>query len=233
MPDASRGVKHISKAPRPVRVALIEDEVLTRSLLEERIRSDKALELVCSFSGAQEALLALRPGMADAAVIDIQLIDGNGVQLGHALQRKDPRLAILLLSAQNALVQFTAAQTEASRPWSYLSKRSAFSRSVLLDAIVGASRGEVIVDPVLLSRAEPRTGSPVAELTPTQFLVLRLVAEGLSNRAIAERLTISDRSVESHLLTIYKRLGLQGDDINRRVAAAIRFAEQTGRVWPS
>lgn len=89
----------------------------------------------------------------------------------------------------------------------------------------------MVLDPYLVQRSTPRPGSAVAELTRAQFGVLRLVAEGLSNHAAADRLGINERSVESHLKSIYQRLGIDGGDHNRRVAAVLAFLEQTGRSW--
>lgn len=125
----------------------------------------------------------------------------------------------------------TTVQDEAARPWSYLSKRSSFARDVLVRAVVATAQGQVVLDPYLVQRSTPRAGSAVSELTPAQFGVLRLVAEGLSNRAAGERLGINERSVESHLKAIYQRLGISGDGHNRRVAAVLAFLEQTGRSW--
>lgn len=141
------------------------------------------------------------------AVLDVNLGDGNGVALGLELQRKDPRIAIMLLSSNDVMGLFLSVQDEASEPWSYLSKRSSFARDVLIGAIAAAADGEVVIDPSLVRRSQPRAGTEVAGLTPAQFGVPRLVAEGPSNEAAAERLHITERSVESHLLSIYRRCG--------------------------
>jgi DNA-binding NarL/FixJ family response regulator len=126
---------------------------------------------------------------------------------------------------------FSSVQDEASRPWSYLSKRSSFAGDVLTRAVLAAARGEVVLDPYLVQRSTPRAGSALADVTPAQLSVLRLVAEGLSNQAVADRLGIAERSVESHLQAIYQRLGITGEGHNRRVAAVLAFLEQTGRTW--
>lgn len=77
-------------------------------------------------------------------------------------------------------------------------------------------------------RSGPAVGPDVLSLTRAQLRVLRLVAEGLSNAAIAERLGIQERSVESHLLAIYRHLGLDGKASNRRVGAVLAFLAQSG-----
>ena len=212
------------------RVAIVEDEALMRTMLE-RTLAQEGLRVVHSVPGAQEARLVVAAGTCDVAILDVNLPDGNGVALGLQLQRADPRLAIMLLSSEDVMGLFTSVQGEASRPWSYLSKRSSFASDVLVRAVLAAASGEVVVDPYLVQRSTPRAGSAVADLTPAQLSVLRLVAEGLSNQAVAAQLAIAERSVESHLQSIYQRLGVTGDGHNRRVAAVLAFLEQTGRTW--
>jgi DNA-binding NarL/FixJ family response regulator len=100
-----------------------------------------------------------------------------------------------------------------------------------VQAVVATAQGRVVLDPELVAQSQPRAGTDVAELTAAQLQVLRLVADGLSNQAVAERLKISPRSVESHLLAIYRRFGIEGGEANRRVAAVLRFLRETGRTW--
>jgi len=202
-----------------------------RGMLEQTLNATEGIQVVHAVPAAAEARLVFTPGSVDVAMLDVNLPDGNGVALGVQLQRADPRLSIMLLSSEDVMGLFTTVQEEASRPWSYLSKRSTFARDVLVRAVLATAQGEVVLDPYLVQRSEPRAGSAVADLTPAQFGVLRLVAEGLSNQAVAERLGINTRSVESHLKSIYQRLGIDGEGANRRVAAVLSFLEQTGRSW--
>jgi DNA-binding NarL/FixJ family response regulator len=217
--------------PAVARVAIVEDEALMRAMLEKTLGEQEGLRVVHSVPGAQEARLVIAPGTCDVAILDVNLPDGNGVGLGLQLQRADPRLAIMLLSSEDVMGLFASVQDEASRPWSYLSKRSSFASDVLTRAVLAVARGEVVLDPYLVQRSTPRAGSALSELTPAQLSVLRLVAEGLSNEAAADRLGLAERSVESHLQAIYQRLGVTGDGQNRRVAAVLAFLEQTGRTW--
>lgn len=216
--------------PRNVRVALVEDEELVRVLLERALGVTEGIRVVRSVSGAQEALLTIGPGSCDVAVLDVNLVDGNGVSLALQLQRQDPGLAVVLLSSQDVMGLFESVQGQATRPWSYLSKRSSFTPHVLGDAVKAAAAGRVVLDPYLAQRSVPRAGTALSGLTPAQFRVLRLVAEGLSNTAIAHRLGVGDRTVESHLLAIYRHLELDGNESNRRVRAVLVFMEQTGRM---
>jgi len=212
-------------------VSIVEDEALVRGMLEEALSAQEGIQVVHSVPGVQEARLVITPGSSDVAVLDVNLPDGNGVSLGLQLQRADPDLAIMLLSSEDVMGLFSSVQDQAARPWSYLSKRSSFARDVLVRAVVATAQGQVVLDPYLVQRSTPRARTAVAELTPAQFQVLRLVAEGWSNQGVAERLGLSERSVESHLQAIYQRLRISGDEHNRRVAAVLAFLEQTGRSW--
>ncbi len=216
---------------RVFRVGIVEDEALIRGMLEQTLAGHDGLRVVHSVPGVAEARLVMTPGSMDVVLLDVNLPDGNGVSLGVHLQRADPGLAIMLLSSEDVMDLYASVQQDAPRPWSYLSKRSTFARDVLVRAVVATAQGDVVLDPHLVQRSEARDGTAVGQLTEAQLDVLRLVAEGLSNAAVATRLGTSTRSVESHLQAIYRQLGIEDADSNRRVAAVLAFLEQTGRAW--
>jgi DNA-binding NarL/FixJ family response regulator len=216
---------------RPVRVGVVEDETLMLAMLEQTLRRVPGIRVVHAVQGVAAAQLAITPGSTDVVLLDINLQDGTGISLGLQLQRQDPDLRVILLSSLDMMGVFATVQEEVDHPWSYLSKRSAFARDVLVQAVLATAQGRVVLDPELVEKSQPRVGTDVAELTPAQLQVLRLVADGLSNQAVAERLKISPRSVESHLLAIYRRFGIEGGGANRRVAAVLRFLRETGRTW--
>ncbi len=215
-----------------IRVSLVEDELLLRRMLEQLVSGPERLRLVHSLGGAQEARLAIAPASSDVLVVDVNLTDGNGIALAQELQRADPALGVLVLSSHDVMGLFMSAQRRAPKAWSYLSKRSSFTTTVLLRAISGAARGEQVIDPYLVQRSTPRMDSEVSQLSPAQFRVLALVAEGMSNEAIAQQLVITTRSVENHLIGVYRTLGISGQGRNRRVAATLAFIEQTSRTLP-
>lgn len=232
--DLRDGCMPPSQRPDPmrvVRVGIVEDEALMRGLLEQTLSAEPSLSVVHSVPGAAEARLVFTPGSVDVALLDVHLPDGNGVALGVQLQRQDPDLAVMLLSSEDVMRLFTSVQREVSKPWSYLSKRSSFTRDELVHAITASAEGRAVLDPCLVQRCMPRANSAVSELTSAQFRVLRLVAEGLSNQTLAERLGISKRSVEAHLKSVYEHLNIDGSGTNRRVAAVLAFIEQAGGSW--
>jgi DNA-binding NarL/FixJ family response regulator len=106
----------------------------------------------------------------------------------------------------------------------YLLKQRVFDVAVLVDALRRIGDGETVVDPTIVSRlvGRQRRQDPLAELTPREREVLSLVAEGLSNRAIASRLFVTERTVEAHVKQVFLKLRLAVDpDSHRRVLAVL------------
>ena len=213
----------------PIRVAIVEDHQLYRDLLKSALDGVPDISVVVTAEGSTHARLLILPGEVDVAVLDIELLDGNGIGLGVALRRADPNLKIVLISAQDVLEILTTLPAEDRKYWSYLSKTSSTSLSVLVDTVQKAFRGESVIDGELLLRSKPRLGSAVGGLTPRQFEILRLVATGLSNQGIAELLRIASNSVVNHLSAIYSTLGIPEGN-NARVSAVLAFLNDTSRA---
>ena len=219
----------IPPPPRHLRVALVEDQPLFRSMLERTLAGAGDLEVVAAVGTATEARGLLRPGVADVVVLDIDLPDGNGIALGVVLRREQPDLGVLLLSAHDAMELLLDLPDDVANGWCYLSKTSTTSEAALLHAVRAAAAGETVLDPALLDRVTPRAGSAVARLTQRQYEVLRLLAEGLSNAGIAQRLSIAEKSVQNHVNAVYATLGIDAAPArNPRVTAALRLLEETG-----
>ncbi len=222
-------IRPVSKSTRDLRVGIVEDETLMRSILTGLVDAEPHMRVVHSASGFDEARRIIEPRSIDIAMVDVDLGDGNGVALSVLLQRADPRLAILLLSSHDVMDLVLSVKDQVSRPWSYLSKKSSLSKDVLLRALVATARGQVVLDPFLTRKASPQADTPLAQLTDSQISVLRLVAEGFSNTAVAGLLGLSPRSVENHLLATYKLLGVSSGESNPRVMAVLAFLQQTSR----
>ncbi len=215
---------------RPVRVAVVLPEALTRSAVAQALDADPRLTVVRAAGGDARARALVRPGAADVLVVDEALPDGSGVALGLALQATDPRLAVLLLTRGTDVV--LALRGRVPRPWSQL-PRGLTSAGALAEAVAGAARGQVVHGPAAAagSWGGPPQGpdDPVAALTPARLAVLRLVAQGLSNRAVARALGLSPRSVENHLAAVYRTVGAAGEDVNPRVTAVLALHRHEGR----
>ena len=223
----------LSAAPSPaapLRVAIVDDHPLYRDMLSAVLRGESGIEVAGVFDSLESARVGIRPGAIDVAVLDADLPDGNGVVLGTALRRADPRVGILLVSSHDVMEYLIDLPRDVRHGWGYLSKNSPLStRQTVVDALRAVALGVTALDPDLVGRARPRAGSALAQLSPRQLDVLRLVARGLSNAGVAEQLGISARSVENHLNLIYAALDVP-DGGNARVSAVLRFIEDSSRV---
>jgi DNA-binding NarL/FixJ family response regulator len=212
-----------------IRVAIVEDHVLYRDLLESSLQSTPDIEVVVSVSGSTEAKQLIVAGNVDVAILDIELADGNGIGLGVTLRRNDPNLGILLLSGRDMIELLLGLPEEQRHGWSYLSKSSSTSLETLLDVIRHTAAGKSVIDPALIDRSRARPGTPVSSLTRRQFEILRMVARGLSNQAIADEIGIAANSVVNHLSSIYSALGIV-EGSNARVSAVLEFLSDTARA---
>jgi DNA-binding NarL/FixJ family response regulator len=108
----------------------------------------------------------------------------------------------------------------------YLLKARVSDIAVLADALRRIAEGECVLDPTIVARLvnRPRERSPLSELTDREREVLGLIAEGLSNQAIGERLFLSPKTIETHIRQIFIKLGLsEAPDSHRRVLAVLTF----------
>jgi DNA-binding NarL/FixJ family response regulator len=108
----------------------------------------------------------------------------------------------------------------------YLLKERVFDIAVLVDALRRLGDGETVIDPTIVARllGRRRRTDPIAELSPREREVLGLVAEGMSNRAIAGRLFVTERTVEAHVKQIFTKLRLDATpDSHRRVLAVVAY----------
>jgi len=214
-----------------LRIAVVEDQPLYRSMLVTLLEAQPGVSVVAVASGASEARQVISAGEVDVAIVDVELGDGNGIGLGVSLRRTDERLGILLLSSHDVMSLLLDLPSDQTLGWSYLSKNSSTTISTLMHALRETAAGGTVLDPELVDRATPRSGSAIAVLSPRQYQVLQLLAQGLSNAGIAERLEISSRSVENHLNSIYATLGIEASSThNPRVAAVLQFIEESARV---
>lgn len=213
-----------------VRVVIVEDEPLYRSLLQEALAGQACIEVAGAFPDGESALAAaprLRPG---AALIDIELGTGmNGIQLGLALRRTFPTIGIVLLSNHRDLAFLSAVPPAQAAGWSYLLKKSVHDVQALVRTIEGSAQGFMVLDPLLVSSSRPREDGPLSRLTPRQREVLELLASGFTNAAIADRLRVSLKAVENQINVLYQELGIDRSNrfLQPRVKAVLLYLQHT------
>ena len=216
---------------RSLRILIAEDEGLYRDLLRVALSGLPHFEVVGSYSSAEDAMAegpALKP---DVAVLDIRLAGAiNGVRLGLELRRLLPSLGVVLLSNYQDPEYIAALPRDAVSGWSYLLKRSVGDLATLERAIEGSASGLVVLDPHLVRGLAGDRNRATEELTPRQKEILNLIAQGFTNAAIAQRLTLTLKSVENQINLMYQSLGIEGQDstLQPRVVAVLRYLEGRG-----
>jgi DNA-binding NarL/FixJ family response regulator len=216
----------------PIRVVVVEDEPLYRGLLHHHLARHPRLEVVGAYADGAAALAGVPTDRPDVVTLDIELPGQvDGIQVGLALRARLPRLGIVILSNHADPRFLGALPKEAISGWSYLLKKSVSDIQTLDRAIEGAASGTVTIDPVIIAGMRPRAGGPLARLSPRQREIMDLVAQGLTNAAIAEKLVLAEKSVENQLTIIYAELGIDrrdlGPSVHPRVSAVLAYLEHS------
>jgi DNA-binding NarL/FixJ family response regulator len=209
-----------------MRVVIADDTALLRQGLA-RLLTEAGIE-VCGESGDAEGLLELVESESpDVAVIDIRMPPTHtdeGLVAAAAIRERHPAIGVLVLSqyVDAAYAVRLLEGTEGS--CGYLLKDRITDAAELVAALERIVAGEVVVDRELVDQllARRREPDPLDELTAREREVLRLMAEGLTDRGIAERLWVAPKTVETHVRHILQKLNLpSGTAHNRRVHAVL------------
>ncbi|HLZ29066.1 MAG TPA: response regulator transcription factor [Chloroflexota bacterium] len=215
-----------------VKIAIVEDEPLFRGLLENHLRRHPGFEVVGAYADGASALQRLPEVAPDVVTLDIEMPGRmDGIDVGLALRQRLPRLGIVILSNHADPRFLGALPREATSGWSYLLKKSVSDIETLNRAVEGAADGTVMLDPTVVAAMGPKPGGPLARLTPRQRDIVDLLAQGLTNAAIADRLVLAEKSVENQLTAIYGELGIdrRGLDptVHPRVSAVLTYLRES------
>jgi DNA-binding NarL/FixJ family response regulator len=211
---------------QPLRVAIVEDIPLFRNVLEETFEQADSVLVVLSVGTCREALALIPRAEPDVLLLDLNLPDGFGLQVGLTLRQQLPHLRIIVLSEHVRPQVLTSLSVQERGYWSYLVKTSVASRDDLLTAVQAAASAAV-VDPTIRDAGISLDRVRLDSLSEQQRVILSLVAAGASNGAIAEKLNLSNKGVEYHLSQIYSILEVPTDSAsNPRVHAASKFGDR-------
>lgn len=211
-----------------MRVVVADDVLIVRTGLV-RLLVDAGMSVCGEAADAGELLRLVALERPDVAIVDIRMPPTHrdeGLVAARLIRQRYPRTAVLVLSQYLAPRYATRLLEDRPDGLGYLLKERVSDSAILVDALHRVGDGECVVDPAIVDRllnTDP-AASPVAGLTKRERGVLALMAEGRSNAAIAERLGIGERTVESVCAQIFHKLGLPPDpDSNRRVLAVIEL----------
>jgi DNA-binding NarL/FixJ family response regulator len=211
-----------------MRVVVAEDTMLTREGIVHLLR-EAGIDVVAEAEDADSLLHHVRLAQPDVAVTDIRMPPTHtdeGLLAAQRIREECPNVGVLVLSQYVEPSYATRLLEEHPERVGYLLKERVFDVAILIDALRRITDGETVIDPSIVSRllGRPRRQDPLAELTERERQVLALVAEGLSNRAIAARLFVTERTVEAHVKQIFGKLHLGADpESHRRILAVLAY----------
>jgi DNA-binding NarL/FixJ family response regulator len=214
--------------PEPLRVVIGEDDVLLREGLV-RLLTEAGFDVVGQTGDAEDFLRRSLAHKPDVAVVDVQMPPGNrddGLQAAVELRRKLPDTGVLVLSQyyeEHYALELIGDRAEGV---GYLLKERVGDVAAFTDALRRVARGGSALDPEVVGRmlGSSKPGGALERLSPRERDVLTAMAEGKSNRGIAEALFVTDAAVEKHVTSIFQKLGLGPEPTeHRRVLAVLAY----------
>jgi DNA-binding NarL/FixJ family response regulator len=211
-----------------LRVVVAEDTMLTREGIV-RLLEGANVEVVAQVEDATALLRQVRLERPDVAIVDIRMPPTHtdeGLVAAQQIRQEHPEIGVLLLSHYVEPSYALRLLEEHPERVGYLLKERVFDVAILIDALRRITDGETVVDPTIVSRlvGRQRRADPLAQLTKREREVLGLVAEGLSNKAIAAQLFVTERTVEAHVKQIFLKLRLAANPAShRRVLAVLAY----------
>jgi len=213
-----------------MRIVIAEDMMLLREGLT-RLLTDAGFDIAGGTADLPGLLELVDKTAPDAALIDIKMpptFTDEGLQAATIIRQRYPRTAVLLLSSYLESRYASALLENHPASSGYMLKERVYDVVVLEDALRRVQAGECVIDPAIIGQllSRRRKHGPLDELTDREREILSLMAEGHSNQAICSRLVISPRTVESHVRTVFMKLGLpESADSSRRVLAVLAFLQ--------
>src|SRR4051812_11322958 len=201
-----------------IRVFLLDDHEIVRRGVRELLEANDDIEIVGEAGTAEEAMARIPALKPDVAVVDMRLPDGNGVEVCREVRSRDETIQCLVLTSfadDEALFDSIMAGAAG-----YLLKQ--IKGTDLVDAIRRVASGQSLLDPEITTRVlerlrkGPEEDERLSRLTDQERKILDLIAEGLTNRQIAERMFLAEKTVKNYVSNLLSKLGME-----RRTEAAV------------
>ena len=216
-----------------IRVFLVDDHEIVRRGIAELIDRERDLEVVGEAAAARGTLARIAATRPDVAVLDVKLPDGSGIDLCRAIRSAHPELPCLMLTAYD--------DDEASQSAVLAGAAGYVLKDIrgqkLVEAIRTVAAGGSLISAIVAERIRAKfaapevtraTGSPAGpELTLRERQVLELIAEGLTNRQIGDRLGLAEKTVKNYVSELLAKLGME-----RRTQAAVYGASRRPAPMP-
>jgi DNA-binding NarL/FixJ family response regulator len=211
-----------------MRVVVADDTLITREGVAYLLRN-AGIDVVALAADAGELLTAVEMHRPGIAIVDIRMPPSHtdeGLRAANEIRASFPSVGVLLLSQYIEPGYAMQMLNDGAGRVGYLLKDRVFDVTVMLDALRRIDAGDTVVDSTIVSTlfTRPRRVDPLQRLSEREREVLALLAEGLSNQAIAERLFVNERTVEAHVSNLLAKLEIHTDTAtHRRVLAVLEF----------
>jgi DNA-binding NarL/FixJ family response regulator len=227
------GARYACRVPESLTIVIGEDDVLLREGIV-RILTEAGCEVVAQTGDAEDLLRRAMAHRPDVAVVDVQMPPGNeddGLRAALELRKQRPETGVLVLSQfyEDHYAQELIA--ERAEGVGYLLKERVGDVEAFIDAVNRVAGGGTALDPEVVARmlGRQREDSPIDRLSPRERDVLAAMAEGKSNKGIAESLVVTQAAVEKHITSIFDKLDLDpGPTEHRRVLAVLTYLRDSG-----
>jgi DNA-binding NarL/FixJ family response regulator len=219
----------------PIRVVLAEDHYLVREGVRGLLASQADIEVVAVCGDLDSLFAAVEAEHPDVVVTDIRMPPGNadeGIQAAARLRASEPDVGVVVLSQYANPTYALALLEDGSEGRSYLLKERIQDVEQLASAIRAVADGGSVIDPkvveALVGESTRTEGSPLSQLTPRERDVLREMASGKSNAAIADALYLTESSVEKVIHSMFQKLELTWEpSIHKRVKAVVLYLAES------
>jgi DNA-binding NarL/FixJ family response regulator len=211
-----------------LRIVIGEDQALLREGIV-RLLSDAGFEVVAEAADAPDLLRKVAAHEPDVAIVDVQMPPGNeddGLLAAMEIRASHPKIGVLVLSAFTEERYAVDLIGDNASGVGYLLKDRVTDFAGFADAVRRVAAGGSVLDPQVVSRmlGRKRRDDPLDDLTPREREVMELMAQGRSNKGIAEELVVTPAAVEKHITAIFSKLGVSAESADhRRVLAVLAF----------
>ena len=220
--------------PERLRIVIAEDNYLVREGTRRLLEDSGQVEVVAAVGVPEDLLEAVDRLLPDAVLTDIRMPPGHdmeGIQAAHRIRARHPQVGVVVLSQHADAAYAFQLLKDGTAGLAYLLKERIGDLDELLRALRETIAGRSVIDPVvveaLLSWQGRLAHSPLASLTGRETDVLREMAQGKTNAAVAETLSVSESAVEKYGNAIFSKLGLSEEpQVHRRVAAVLAFLRE-------
>jgi DNA-binding NarL/FixJ family response regulator len=207
---------------------IADDSRLVREGIASFVRGE-GIEIVAEASTPEELITAVDEHEPHVAIVDIRMPPtqtDEGIQAAHEIRRRHPAMGIMLLSHHVEAGVATQLLAEEPQHFGYLLKDRVADPADFAASLRRIADGGTAIDPQVVSAllTDPKEASRLGSLSPLERSVLELVAEGRSNKAISERLAITQAAAQKHVSTIFNKLDLPaGENDDRRILAVLAY----------